>query len=337
MTGENVSETDSNTDLLAKCEDPRIYASNRVICLEHIRNNPEYARLLNSDSKDAFVHACRHFVSQGFIRLLTKSGITQRDGRPYIISTPKGFLQHPDLWLAERQYKCEGLPRGLPQGGVSYWPMAMVFSVAAMFANKTLRIVTIGSHLRKKRKRELADAPDIQPSDARTGYPDTEERPRETKEERKARRRREKALRKANEGNETTQQESNEPAQPVSVSSEEKTRERERRKLERREKRRAEKARVGKSSIDPNTKAMAPPDCSAGHKKAREADVQHSAVVPSRSGGSHKKAKKSRTTEEDCGIMDVDEMQRCGISLEDIMSCSWTVLQTKMRRAKAGC
>ncbi|KAL5520332.1 hypothetical protein ACEPAG_9546 [Sanghuangporus baumii] len=123
------STTESNTALLAFSHHPEVLAKNRRLCKQQgVDDGPMRLRRL------------QHFVSQQIIKLLTKHNITQQNGKPYISSSPKGFLQNPDEWLLERGFCISGWPRGLPKGSISIWPTHYIFALAAMFINETIAL-----------------------------------------------------------------------------------------------------------------------------------------------------------------------------------------------------
>ncbi|KAL5478972.1 hypothetical protein ACEPAI_2259 [Sanghuangporus weigelae] len=126
------STTESNTALLAFSHHPEVLAKNRRLCKQHgVDDGPMRLRRL------------QHFVSQQIIKLLTKHNIKQQNGKPYISSSPKGFLQSPDEWLLERGFCVYGWPRGLPKGSISIWPTHYIFALAAMFINETITLESL--------------------------------------------------------------------------------------------------------------------------------------------------------------------------------------------------
>ncbi|KAH8115000.1 hypothetical protein DFH11DRAFT_1590880 [Phellopilus nigrolimitatus] len=124
--------TEANSTLLETCQRAENTAKYRAICREN--GLPDGAQELRR---------LQHFVSQAVIQLLTKHNITQKDGRPYVASSPKGFLQGPNVWLMDKGYYISGWPRGLPSGSISIWPAHYTFALAAMFIKKTISLVPL--------------------------------------------------------------------------------------------------------------------------------------------------------------------------------------------------
>ncbi|KAL5498382.1 hypothetical protein ACEPAH_2524 [Sanghuangporus vaninii] len=133
------STTESNTALLAISHHPEVLAKNRRLCKQHgVDDGPMRLRRL------------QHFVSQQIIKLLTKHDIKQQNGKPYISSSPKGFLQNPDEWLLERGFCISGWPRGLPKGSISVWPTHSILALAAMFINDTIMLEPLSANDRSR-------------------------------------------------------------------------------------------------------------------------------------------------------------------------------------------
>lgn len=141
--------TDVNTAILAESSKAENLSKHRALCRANgVHDGPQELRRL------------QHFVSQAIIRLLTHFNITQKDGRPYISSCPKGFLQGPDIWLLNCGFYLSGWPRGLPSGSISIWPSHYTFALAAMFINNSITLKPLGQAPEIKRRiEELAALP----------------------------------------------------------------------------------------------------------------------------------------------------------------------------------
>ncbi|KAI5121484.1 hypothetical protein M0805_003939 [Coniferiporia weirii] len=144
--------TSANTALLSECHRPENVAKNRILCREN--GIPDGAQELRR---------LQHFVSQAIIKLLTKHNITQKDGRPYVASCPKGFLQGPNVWLMDRGFYLSGWPSsGLPTGSISIWPAYFTFALAVMFIRGTITLKPLSLEagpLRGQQRRRQQDVP----------------------------------------------------------------------------------------------------------------------------------------------------------------------------------